>query len=198
MKLYKLAKELKISVNDLADMIKNLLPGANSGTEINDELAKEIRALVANSKQPSSSKEAHSTNVSGDANELFETDAPSDTESGIAVLSGMVREYENRIRGLTVAQEWIERHEEVGDYPADPIAAKLTEAVCLLRSLNIPYQPPYPAIKSRLSASPTGSGVALPPLVRSLLEATYPDELTSLDRNLPEQQPSCLQISASQ
>ncbi len=186
MKFKTLAQQLDHSVSELAEKAKDIVPGANGGTEVDEAQVQAIQALVTHSKKPSS-KGVHSTSAGGGANEVFETEAPSDTELGIAVLGGMLQEYENRIRGLTIAHEWINSHEEAGDYPVDPIAAKLTETVCLLRSLNVPYQPPRPAIKSSKSLAGTeGSGVSLPPLVRSLLAAAYPEELTDLDRDLPE------------
>ncbi len=187
MKFNKLAKELEMSVSDLADLAANILPNANGGTDVDENQEKAIRALVTNSKTPSSSQGAHSTSAGGGANEVFETEAPSDTELGIAVLGGMLQEYENRLQGLAVAHGWIDGHEQIGDYPDDPIAAKLTKTVCLLRSLNIPYQAPHPAIKSSTLSSAEDSGLSLPPMVRNLLEAAYPDELTALNRNLPEQ-----------
>lgn len=186
MKFKTLAQQLDHSVGDLAEKAKDIVPGANGGTDLDEAQVQAIQALVTDSKEPSS-KGAHSTSASGGANEVFETDAPSDTELGVAVLGGMLGEYEHRLRGLTVASQWINSHEELGDYPDDPVAAKLTETVCLLRSLRIPYQPPHPAIKSsKQSASAAGSGVSLPPLVRSILETAYPNELNGLDRDLPE------------
>lgn len=202
MKFNKLARELEIPVNELAERVKDNIPNANGGTELDEAQVQAIKALVTNSKK-TSSKGAHSTSASGGANEVFETEAPSDTELGIAVLGGMLQEYENRIRGLTIAHEWINSHEETGDYPGDPIAAKLTETVCLLRSLNVPYQPPRPAIKSSKSLAGTegeSSGISMPPLVRRLLATAYPEELTDLDRDLPEPPPKASrpQLSASQ
>lgn len=196
MKFNKLARGLDLSVSELAEIVKDVLPGANGGTEVDDTQVEEIKALVTSGK--TSPQSTASTGTSG-ANEVFETDAPSDDDLGIAVLGGMLQEYEHRIRGLTVAHKWINSHEEVGDYPANPVAAKLTETVCLLRSLNIPYQAPQPAIKSSDNAE--GSGVTLPPLVRNLLATAYPVELASLDRSLPEQsslQTSHPQLSAAQ
>ena len=198
MKFNKLAQKLGFSVTELAEKVKEIIPDANGGTEVDETQEKAIRALVTNRK--TFSQEAHSSRASGDTNELFETAAPSDTDLGIAVLSGMLEEYDHRIRGLTIAHNWINRHEETGDYPDSPVAAKLTEAICLLRSLNIPYQPSRPAIKqSGSSASSEGSGVSLPPMVRSLLATAYPSELTDLDRDLPKSsEPDHLQLSAGQ
>lgn len=198
MKFKTLAQQLDHSVGDLAEKVKGILPGANGGTEVDDPQVHAIKALITNSKEPSS-KGAHLTNASSGANEVFETAAPSDTEMGIAVLNGMLGEYEHRLQGLATAHGWINEHEQIGDYPDDPIAAKLTKTVCLLRSLNIPYQAPHPAIKSSAPSSAEDSGLSLPPMVRGLLEAAYPDELTALNRNLPERpKASCPQISAGQ
>jgi hypothetical protein len=197
MKFNKLARELNLSVNDLAEKVKAILPNANGGTEVSDEQIKAIKQLLADSKAASKTGSFPLTDAMGGANTVFPIHEPSDQEVGIAALAGMVREYEHRLRGLTVAHQWIHEHEETGHFPEDPVAAKLIKAVCLLRGLNIPYQNPQPMLPP--SGGSQGSGVSLPPLVRSILGNTYPDELADIDRELPEQAgENHLQLSASQ
>jgi hypothetical protein len=190
MKFNRLAKEKGLSVSDLASKVSTILPNANGGTEVSDEQMKAIEQLLADSK---AAPKMRSLNAIGGVNTVFPLHEPSDQEVGVAALSGMVGEYEHRLRGLTVAHQWINEHEETGHYPDDPVAAKLIKAVCLLRSLNIPYQMTHP------TGEPQVSGVSLPPLVRGILGNTYPDELADIDRELPEQAgENRLQLSASQ
>jgi hypothetical protein len=195
MRFNKLARELNLSVNDLAEQVKSILPDANGGTEVSDEQIEAIKQLLAKNKALPKTGSFPPTGAMGGINTVFSIHEPSDQEVGIAALAGMVEEYEHRLRGLTVAHQWIHEHEETGHFPKDPIAAKLIKAVCLLRGLNIPYQNPTlpPSTESQ------GSGVSLPPLVRSMLGNTYPDELADIDRELPEQAgENRLQLTASQ
>jgi hypothetical protein len=46
MKFNKLARELNLSVNDLAEQVKAILPNANGGTEVSDEQKVQIIALL--------------------------------------------------------------------------------------------------------------------------------------------------------
>jgi hypothetical protein len=195
MRFNKLAKEKGLSVSDLASQVSTILPNANGGTEVSDDQLKKIKQLLADSKALPKTGSFPPTDAMGGANTVFPVHEPSDQEVGIAALAGMVSEYEHRLRGLTVARQWIHEHEETGHFPGDPVAAKLIKAVCLLRSLNIPYQTPtLPP-----SEEPQGSGISLPPLVRSILGNTYPDELADIDRELPEPTgEERLQLSASQ
>jgi hypothetical protein len=146
MRFNKLAKELNLSVNDLAEKVKAILPDANGGTEVSDEQVKAIKQLLTDSKAAPKTGSFPPTDAMGGANAVFPIHKPSDQEVGIAALAGMVGEYEHRLRGLTVAHQWIHEHEETGHYPGDPVAAKLIKAVCLLRGLNIPYQNSQPTL----------------------------------------------------
>ncbi len=184
MKFNKLARELEIPVNELADKASAILPNANGGTEVNEQQEQAIRSLVADGGRARSPQPADSS--SNSANAVFETEAPSDTDIGIAALDGMLNEYSHRLQGLVVAHQWIKDHEESGTYPDDPDAAKRIEAVCLLRSLNIPYQAPHPTLK--MSGS-TDRGLSLPPAVRAILGNVYPHELAGIER-APADQPA--------
>lgn len=46
MKFNKLAKELELTVNELADIVSGILPAANGGTDVTDEQKAQIIALV--------------------------------------------------------------------------------------------------------------------------------------------------------
>ncbi len=177
MKFNKLARELEIPVNDLADRVGAILPNANGGTEVDEQQERAIRTLVAGGERARSPQPADSSN--NDANAVFETAAPSDTDIGIAALDGMLNEYSHRLQGLVVAHQWIKDHEESGAYPDNPDAAKRIEAVCLLRSLNIPYQPPHPTLKT---SGGSGRSLSLPPAVRAILGNVYPKELAGIER----------------
>lgn len=177
MKFNKLARELNLSVTKLAARTDAILPNANGGTEVNEQQERAIRTLIADGGKARSPQPAD--NRSDDANAVFETEAPSDTDIGIAALDGMLNEYNYRLQGLVVAHQWIQAYEESGAYPDDPDAAKRLEAVCLLRSLNIPYQPPHPTLKTSGS---TGRSLSLPPSVRAILGNVYPTELAGIER----------------
>jgi hypothetical protein len=111
MKFNRLAKEKGLSVSDLASKVSAILPNANGGTEVSDEQIKAIELLLADSK---TAPKMRSLNAIGGVNTVFPLHEPSDQEVGIAALSGMVGEYEHRLRGLTVAHQWINEHEETG------------------------------------------------------------------------------------
>ncbi|PZO45279.1 MAG: hypothetical protein DCF15_21705 [Phormidesmis priestleyi] len=183
MKFNKLARELALPVNELAEKVKDIIPNANGGTEIDEQQEENIRALVtgngkARSPQPASESRDRTSAV-------LETEEPSDEELGIAALRGIVQEFDRRLRGVTIAQEWINRRASEGIYPEHPVAAKLTEVVYLLKSTGIPYEAPHPALKT--SGNPESSGISLPSSVRGILGNLYPAELENLDRDLPAQ-----------
>ena len=182
MKFNKLARELEIPVNELADKAKDIIPNANGGTEVDEQQEQSIRALVASDGRARSPQPVgDSTN---DANAVFETEAPNDTDIGIAALDGMLNEYSHRLQGLAVAHQWIKAYEESGAYPDDPDAAKRLEAVCLLRSLNIPYQAPHPTLKT---SGGNRRELSLPPSVRAILGNVFPNELAGIERETFDQ-----------
>lgn len=184
MKFNKLAKELELHVNELAEKVKDIVPSANGGTEVDEQQEQKIRARIASNGKTRSPQPTADGNS---ANTAFETEALSDTDLGIAALDGMLNEYSYRLQGLGVAHQWIKSYEESGEYPDDPDAAKRVEAIGLLRSLNIPYQAPHPTIKTSGS---NGRELSLPASVRAILGNVFPNELAGIEREALVEQPA--------
>ena len=183
MKFNRLAKELDLSVNELAEKASTVLSDANGGTDVDEAQAQAIRALFAGDGKETRSPQPASGG-GNNANAVFETEAPNDADIGIAALDGMLKEYSHRLQGLAVAHQWIKAYEESGAYPADPDAAKRLEAVCLLRSLNIPYQAPHPTLKT---SGGNRRELSLPPSVRAILGNVFPNELAGIERETFDQ-----------
>ncbi|PZO46042.1 MAG: hypothetical protein DCF15_20860 [Phormidesmis priestleyi] len=183
MKFNTLAKQLGHSVIELAEKVKDIVPSANGGTDVDENQEQKIRARISNGKARSPQPTADGNR----ANAAFETEALSDTELGIAALDGMLTEYSYRLQGLGVAHQWIKSYEESGEYPDDPDAAKRVEAIGLLRSLNIPYQAPHPTLRTSGSG---GRELSLPTSVRAILGNVFPNELAGIERESLVEQPA--------
>ncbi len=183
MKFNTLAKQLGHSVIELAEKVKDIVPGANGGTDVDENQEQKIRARISNGKARSPQPTANGNS----ANAAFETEPLSDTDLGIAALDGMLTEYSYRLQGLGVAHQWIKSYEDSGEYPDDPDAAKRVEAIGLLRSLNIPYQAPHPALKTSGSS---GRELSIPTSVRAILGNVFPNELAGIEREALVEQPA--------
>ena len=98
MKFNKLAKDLGLSVTELAEKASAILPNANGGTEVNEEQEKSIRALLT---QPEVTEGLPAT--------FDTTTAPTDESLANAALDGIITDYSYRLRGAAIANAWIEQ-----------------------------------------------------------------------------------------
>lgn len=175
MKFNKLAKDLGLSVTELAETASAILPNANGGTEVNEEQEKAIRALL---KQPEATDSLPAT--------FDTTTAPTDESLANAALDGIITDYSYRLRGAAIANAWIEqRAGGQGNATDNPVIQKKIQVVLMLRKLGIPHAAPQPAPADSLSAGGTESGLSLPPLVQSALESAFPDRMQRINSPLP-------------
>ena len=164
MKFNKLAKELNLSVSDLAEKAKDILPNANGGTEVSDEQKAQIEALL---RSPTSE------------NALSFTEDGSDPI--LSVLLERIDQEEQLATPEQVVDEMISRYvENPEDLPTDP---EYREAIALyvdlVKKRHARRQQQSSRLRSHLNKSATGCGAS-----KSLaLESFYGDAPATNEQN---------------
>jgi hypothetical protein len=158
MKFNKLARELNLSVNDLAEQVKAILPNANGGTEVNEEQQAEIIALL---QMPSADS----------ALSLFTGDG---SDPILSILMERIAEESQRETPEQILDEMIYRYlANPEDLPADPeYREAIITYVSLLKKRQARKQQRSLRLRSRLSRN-ANEHSTVEPLV---LESFYSSE----------------------
>ena len=147
MKFNKLAKELDISVGDLAEKVKDILPNANGGTDVSDKQKTQILSLLQTSEADSPSF------LSGDG-----------TDPILSVLIERIEQEEQQAMPEQLVDQMIARYlENPEDLPAD---ADYREAIItyvdLVKKRHARRQQQFSRLRSRLSKNGSAYSAAEP------------------------------------
>ena len=185
MKFNKLAKELNLSVSDLADKVKDILPNANGGTDVSDEQKTQIEALLQ-APAPDSSFSF----LTGDG-----------TDPILSVLIERIEEEQQQAMPEQLVDQMIARYlENPEDLPAD---ADYREAIItyvdLVKKRHARRQQQFSRLRSHFSR-PERNGSATEPLVLANFYSSEPSgsgSTTTLNGNSTSPQLAAASSTAS-
>ena len=158
MKFNKLAKELDLSVGDLAEKVKDILPNANGGTDVSDKQKTQILSLLQTPAPDSSSF------LTGDG-----------TDPILSVLIERIEQEEQQAMPEQLVDQMIARYlENPEDLPAD---ADYREAIItyvdLVKKRHARRQQQFSRLRSRFSRS-EHNGSATEPLALANFYSSEP------------------------